>query len=211
MKLYPQSNTVFEGNLCTIILLYIFSSFNQLLVSNLNWPYKNLARTFQIGSEFEDEIFEGLQTATKSAKFQNTVVLSGLTLEDCNLKTLGEFDFIVISAASKSIIHIEAKRGNNPGNREHAEIQLNRGQAFFEENFPFRSSENWKYIKMMCFGEFVDKDICENCKPYLLGLEFIKKNTIQSVSKEIAHQFSSFINTFSDSNAAGLTGIEIML
>jgi hypothetical protein len=137
--------------------------------------------------------------------------LSGLTLEDCNLKTLGEFDFIVISAASKSIIHIEAKRGNNPGNREHAEIQLNRGQAFFEENFPFPSSENWKYIKIMCFGEFVDKDICENCKPYLLGLEFIKKNTIQSVSKEIAHQFSSFINTFSDSNAAGLFGIEIML
>ncbi len=67
-----------------------------------------------MGSEFEDEIFEGLQIAMKSEKFQNTVVLSGLMLKNGNLKTLGEFDFIVISSASKSIIQIEAKRGNNP-------------------------------------------------------------------------------------------------
>ncbi len=145
----------------------------------------------------------------KKENYQNTVVLSGLMLKDCNLKTKGEFDFIIISSASKSIIHIEVKRGNNPGNRTHAETQLNRGQAFFEENFPFPSSENWKYIKMMCFGEFVDKDICENCKPYLLGLEFIKENTIQTVSEEIAHQFLAFLNTITDSNCTGKTLIEM--
>jgi hypothetical protein len=61
----------------------------------------------------------------KSEKFQNAVVLSGLMLKDSSLKTLGEFDFIVISSAFKSIIQIEAKRGNNPKNREHAETQLN--------------------------------------------------------------------------------------
>jgi hypothetical protein len=157
----------------------------------------------------EAEIFEGLQTAMKSAKFQNTVVLSGLMLEDCNLKTLGEFDFIVISSASKSIIHIEAKRGNNPGNREHAEIQLNRGQAFFEENFPFPSSENWKYIKMMCFGELVDKDICKNCKSFILGSDFIKESSIQTVSEEIAHQFLAFLNTITDGSCTGKTLIEM--
>jgi hypothetical protein len=145
----------------------------------------------------------------KTEKFQNAVVLSGLMLEDCNLKTLGEFDFIVISSASKSIIHIEAKRGNNPGNRTHAETQLNRGQAFFEENFPFPSSENWNYIKMMCFGEVVDKDVCPNCKSFILGSDFIKENTIQTVSKEIDHQFIAFLNTITDGNCTGKTLIEM--
>ncbi len=132
-------------------------------------------------------------------------------LEDCNLKTLGEFDFIVISSASKSIIQIEAKRGNNPGNREHAEIQLNRGQAFFEENFPFQSSENWKYIKMMCFGELVEKGICQNCRPFILGSEFIKESTIQSVSQEIAHQFLKFLNSTFDGKNKGKPVIETNL
>ena len=151
----------------------------------------------------EAEIFEGLQTAMKSAKFQNTVVLSGLMLEDCNLKTLGEFDFIVISSASKSIIHIEAKRGNNPENRETGKKQLDRGLAFFEENFPFPSSENWKYVKMMCFGELVDKEICQNCKTFILSSDFIGDKTTLSISDKIGQQFLSFINTIFDSKDTG--------
>jgi hypothetical protein len=131
----------------------------------------------------------------KTEKFQNTVVLSGLMLKDGNLKTIGEFDFVVISSASKSIIQIEAKRGNNPKNRNHAEIQLNRGQAFFEENLPFLSSENWKYVKMMCFGELVDNDVCQNCKPFILSSDFIEDKTIQSISDQIGQNFLSFINT----------------
>jgi hypothetical protein len=146
----------------------------------------------------------------KKENYQNTVVLSGLMLKDCNLKTKGEFDFIIISSASKSIIHIEAKRGNNPGNREHAEIQLNRGQAFFEENFPFPSSENWNYVKMMCFGECVEKNICPLCRPFILGFDFIKENTIQTVSEEIAHQFRKFLNTTFDGKNTGKPVIEII-
>jgi hypothetical protein len=139
----------------------------------------------------------------KSANFQNTVVLSGLMLKDCNLKTLGEFDFIVILSASKTIIQIEAKRGNNPKNRNNAEIQLNRGQAFFEENLPFPSSENWKYVKMMCFGELVDKDVCQNCKPFILGSDFIEDKIIQSISDQIGQNFLSFINTVFEGKDTG--------
>ena len=146
----------------------------------------------------------------KSEKFQNAVVLSGLMLKDSSLKTLGEFDFIVISSAFKSIIQIEAKRGNNPKNREHAETQLNRGQAFFEENFPFPSSKNWTYIKMMCFGECVEKNICPNCRPFILGSDFIKENTVQSVSKKIAHQFLKFFKTTFDGKNTGKPVIEII-
>jgi hypothetical protein len=139
----------------------------------------------------------------KSEKFQNAVVLSGLMLKDSSLKTLGEFDFIVISSAFKSIIQIEAKRGNNPKNREHAETQLNRGQAFFEENFPFPSSENWTYIKTMCFGELVNKEVCQNCKPFILGSDFIENKTTKSISDKIGQQFLSFINTIFDGKDTG--------
>jgi hypothetical protein len=139
----------------------------------------------------------------KTEKFQNAVVLSGLMLKDGNLKTLGEFDFIVISSASKSIIQIEAKRGNNPKNRTHAETQLNRGQAFFEENFPFPCSENWNYVKMMCFGEVVDKAVCKNCEPFILGSDFIEDKTIQSISDQIGEKFFSFINTVCEGKDTG--------
>ena len=165
--------------------------------------YKILINFFQIqvGSEFEDEIFEGLQRAFGESK--NSVVLSGLTLKDYNLMKLGEFDFIIISSALQSIIQIEAKKGNNKKNKEDAETQLKRGQSFFEENFPFPKSENWKNVKMMCFGESVEKDICENCKQFILGSNLIKENTIQSVREEIADQFISFLNTFFDGNLQG--------
>ena len=156
-----------------------------------------------MGSEFEDEIFEGLHTAMKIEKFQNAVVLSGLMLKDGNLKTLGEYDFIVIFSASKTIIQIEAKRGNNPKNRTSAETQLNRGRAFFEENFPFPSSENWNYVKMMCFGELVDNDVCQNCKPFILGSNFLLHKTTQSISDKIGQQFLSFINTIFDGKDTG--------
>jgi hypothetical protein len=134
----------------------------------------------------------------KTEKFQNSIALSGLMLKDGNLKTLGEFDFIVILPASKTIIQIEAKRGNNPKNRTRAEKQLNRGRAFFEENFPFPSSENWNYVKMMCFGELVDNDVCQNCKPFILGSNFLLDKTTQSISDKIGKQFLSFINTIFD-------------
>jgi hypothetical protein len=164
---------------------------------------------FQIGSEFEDEIFEGLQTAMKNKKIKNTIVLSGLKLKGYTMQELGEFDFIAFALPSKSIIHIEAKRGNNKNNRDHAERQLNRGQAFFEENFPFPSSENWNYIKMMCFGEFVEKYICDHCKPFILSSNFIKDNTIQSVSKNIAEQFYSFLNSIFPGDCTGNTFMHI--
>ena len=132
----------------------------------------------------------------KEKCIKNAVVISGLMLKDSNLLTLGEFDFIIISSASKSVIQIEAKRGNNHKNREHAEKQLNRGQEFVQQNIPFPSSEEWKYIKMMCFGEAVEQDICKNCKHFVLGANFISLHkTIQSISNEISHQFFTFLCT----------------
>jgi hypothetical protein len=80
---------------------------------------------------------------------------------------------------------------------------LNRGQEFFEKNFPFPNSENWKYVKMMCFGELVDKNICQNCKPFILGSDFIEDKTTQSISDKIGQQFLYFIDTVFDSKNTG--------
>ncbi len=133
-----------------------------------------------------------MKKATKDFAVQNTVVLSGLKIKDGNWKTLGEFDFIIVSLPLKSIIQIEAKRGNNEKGIKSAEKQLNRGQEFFTENFPFPSSENWNYTKMMCFGESVEKDICNYCKTFVLSANFIDSNKTQPVANQIADQFKTF-------------------
>jgi hypothetical protein len=129
---------------------------------------------------------------------KNTVVLSGLQLKEPNdgnkMTTSGEFDFIFISLPLKSIIHIEAKIGNSNSNRKSASKQLKRGQTFFQDNLPLPASENWKYVKMMCFGESVDNDICEQCKPFILSCDFIEDKTTQSISDKIGQQFLSSIN-----------------
>ncbi len=152
----------------------------------------------QLGSKFEDEIFEGLLIALKRGKIQNTVVLSGLYLNDDTVNKVGEFDFFVISSASKSIIQIEAIVRNNNSNRKSASKQLKRGQTLFEENVPFPISENWNYTKMMCFGDSVKNDICDQCKPFILCTNFQKEETVQSVSGEIADHFLSILSTTID-------------
>ncbi len=132
-----------------------------------------------------------MQKATKDIEAQNTVVLSGLKLKDLDSKTTGEMDFLIISLPLQSVIQIEAKRANTDTTRSSAAKQLNRGQTFFEENIPFPSSENWNYTKMMCFGEVVKEDICNDCKPFVLSSNFIEMNMTQPVAKHIAEQFKS--------------------
>jgi hypothetical protein len=133
-----------------------------------------------------------LRKATKDLKIQNTVVLSGLSLKDLNSITRGEIDFLIISLPLKSIIHIEAKTRNNSSNRRDASKQLKRGLTFFEENLPFPISEKWNYIKMMCFGESVQRHICDQCKPFVLSANFLSEKKTQPVAEQIADQFRTF-------------------
>jgi hypothetical protein len=73
---------------------------------------------------------------------------------------------------------------------------LERGLNFFEENCPFSSSAaNWKYIKMLTFGEVV-KDICSQCQPFVLSANFIEKNRTQPIAEEIAKQFKFVWTSF---------------
>ncbi len=133
-----------------------------------------------------------MRKATRDVNAQNTIVLSGLKQKDFNSKTTGEIDFLIISLPLMSIIHIEAKRANTNNTRSSAAKQLNQGQAFFEENFPFPSSENWSYTKMMCFGEVVEEDICDDCKPFVHSANFIEANLTQPIAVQISDQFETF-------------------
>jgi hypothetical protein len=111
------------------------------------------------------------------------------------LKTTGEIDFLIISLPLKSIFHIEAKRANTSSSRSSAAKQLERGLTFFEDNCPFPDSANWKYIKMLTFGEIVE-DICSQCQPFVLSANFIEDNQTQPVAREIANQFKVIWSTF---------------
>jgi hypothetical protein len=123
-------------------------------------------------------------------------VFSGLKLKDANSRNeSGEIDFLIISLPLKAIIHIEAKKGNSNSNRRKASDQLKRGLTFFKDNFPFPSSVNWNYTKMMCFGQSVENDICDECKPYVLSANFIDTKLTQPVANQIAAQFQSFWNS----------------
>jgi hypothetical protein len=133
-----------------------------------------------------------LRKATSDVSAQNTVVLSGLKQKDLDSKTTGEIDFLIISLPLQSIIQIEVKRGNTDASRSSAAKQLNRGQAFFLENFPFPSSENWNYTKMMCFGESVNNNICDDCKPFVFSANFIEANLTQPIADQIADRFKTF-------------------
>jgi hypothetical protein len=145
-----------------------------------------------------------LWKATQRIKAQNTVVFSGLELkEETPKNNSGQIDFIIISLPLKSIIQIEAKTGNNTSNRKSASAQLKRGQTFFEEKFPFPNSANWKYVKAMCFGQSVENNICDQCKPFILSSNFITEETTQSVSEKIADQFQSFLSIISSDENNG--------
>jgi hypothetical protein len=76
------------------------------------------------------------------------LIFSGLQHKEMNLLSNGEIDFLIVSLQTKSIIQIEAKKGNSQKNIKAAAVQLEKGFEFFNENFPFPSSENWSYIKV---------------------------------------------------------------
>jgi hypothetical protein len=50
----------------------------------------------------------------------------------------------------------------------------------------------WNYVKMMCFGESVQRHICDQCKPFVLSANFLSLKKTQPVAEQIAYQFKRF-------------------
>jgi len=66
---------------------------------------------------------------------------------------------------------------------------LQRGQAFINENIPFCNQEFWRYVKALCFGDIVD-NICNDCKPFVLSIEFDEKEKDLYRNNAITKQFN---------------------
>ena len=90
----------------------------------------------------------------------------------------------------KSIIHIEAKKSYNAAIHTKACQQLDKGELFFKQNFPFPSEEKWNYIKMACFGESVEV-VCQKCKPFVLSFVFGFEGMTQKEKEIIVEEVSS--------------------
>jgi hypothetical protein len=67
-------------------------------------------------------------------------------------KAQKEFDFLIVSQPSQTIIHIEVKRTCTKNDLDKAKKQLKNGLKMFQETIPFPEKVNWKYIRVMYFA-----------------------------------------------------------
>ena len=142
---------------------------------NLSQEDEEYLQTLDIkltGDVQEDSFFNKLQAAVERNKVKDTFVISGWTdggAEDRNNK---EFDFLIVSLSLKAFLHIELKNSSNRGNIKKAMEQLEGGKQFFWSSIPFPQIENWKYIRVMYYGNEAKRarcNPCQNCEKFLLS------------------------------------------
>ncbi len=84
-----------------------------------------------------------------------------------------EFDFLIVSQPSQTVIHIEVKKKYCKNQFDSASKQLQNGLQMFQENIPFPGKVKWKYIKVIYFGfdenEQPFENKCLKCKNFIIG------------------------------------------
>ena len=129
-------------------------------------------------------MYEKLEKCLKENKVQNTVAICGWkddgtgTLQESDplYRSQKEFDFLIVSQPTKTIIHIEVKRSLSDQSMEKATKQLKNGLKMFREKIPFPEKENWKYTRVMYFAferkgenETQFENSCAKCKHFIIG------------------------------------------
>ncbi len=119
----------------------------------------------------EEKVFNNLRTSLYENNVKNTVVINGFKDKGPSGMETGEFDFLIVSAPLQTIIHIEVKRTCSQNTSNSAAKQLDRGLKLFQDKIPFPEKEEWKYVRMMCFGIDDQKQsiFCSECQSYALG------------------------------------------
>ncbi len=119
------------------------------------------------GKTEEEKLYEKLKTLFLKSNVKNTVVINGFKniLEDRREK--GEFDFLIISEPSRSIVQVEVKSSQGQANK--AFQQLEKGKVLLQEKIPFPDQEqcHWNYVKVVKFAES-SIDCCPACQPFVL-------------------------------------------
>ena len=136
------------------------------------------------GEEEEEKLFENLRNTLTTSKVQNTIVINGWedkgsvgkkekeNDQDSSDREQREFDFLIVSDSLKAVIHIEVKKTFTEDSRAKAAQQLQSGMSFFKEKLPFPQEEDWKYVRVMYFGN-QNSFICKaqkdgNCQHFVI-------------------------------------------
>ena len=144
-----------------------------------------------VGYEFEDELFTNLQTVLEKMKIKNTTAFSGFKEKATKCNEESEFDFVVVNAGSKLVVHIEAKNSNNFQNgaqRKKASAQIDKVYKYFRSMY-FPSSENWLMARIMAFRQNGER-VCESCKQFVLDQDMALderwwKSLLESAKKSV--------------------------
>jgi hypothetical protein len=108
----------------------------------------------------EENVYDKLRECLRNNNVKNTVVINGwkdegsgnLAKNDPLYRAQKEFDFLIVSQPSQTIIHIEVKTTCTQNDFDKAKQQLNNGLKMFQEAIPFPEKVNWKYIRVMYFA-----------------------------------------------------------
>jgi hypothetical protein len=109
------------------------------------------------GGSQEEIVYNKLRECLKENKVKNTVLINGWKDNGSKERTQKEFDFLIVSQPSQSIIHIEVKRTCSESQVKSATLQLKNGLKMFQGAIPFPAMVKWKYIKVIYFGIASDK------------------------------------------------------
>ena len=110
----------------------------------------------------EEKLYNNLRGCLENQNVKNTVVISGWEDNGGKNRVQKEFDFVVVSQPSQTIIHIEVKQTNSEERIKDAAKQLETGLKMFQEMIPFPEKESWKYVQVMYF-EF-EEEISQEVK-----------------------------------------------
>ncbi len=135
----------------------------------------------------EEKVFNNLRISLYENDVKNTVAINGFKEKGPSGIETGEFDFLIVSEPLQTIFHIEVKRTCSKNTADSAAKQLDRGLKLFQDKIPLPETEEWKYVRMMCFGIAGEKHsiFCSECQKYVLGTN---KDVWTEIAKTIHQQ-----------------------
>ncbi len=124
-----------------------------------------------VGGMEEETVYNTLKDGLKNNEVKNTVVVNGWKEKSREGNTQAEFDFFIISEPYHTIFHIEVKSTCTKKNCFKAAEQLDRGLKLIQDHVKFPKEDNWKYTRIIYFGNYDQKHslFCHECQKFALG------------------------------------------
>jgi hypothetical protein len=108
----------------------------------------------------EEIVYNKLRECLTENKAKNTVLINGWKDNGSKTRSQKEFDFLIVSQPSQTIIHIEVKKTCSDSQLKSATKQLENGLKMFLEAIPFPGSQKWRYLRVIYFA-FAEREELE--------------------------------------------------